>query len=147
MTIPPLLPTLVRPTLDTPFHIDYDWWERNQLHIGVELRSHLCQEHQAVFDEEHFDLKKIDWVDEKTGEVKQVIGLQHVLQVHCSKQPGYIHEGLPLVDTVFRIFLANGNTPLTCRDLGNIVGDLPKKILRMLSGGRVYKGLRPAPQD
>ncbi|HEY73260.1 MAG: hypothetical protein DRJ03_09010 [Chloroflexi bacterium] len=147
MTVPPLLPALVKPTLDTPFHIDYDWWERKQLHIGVELQSHLCQEHRAVFDKEHFDLEKIDWVDEKTGQVKQVIGLQHVLQVHCSKQPDYIHEGLSLVDTVFRIFLANGNTPLTCRELSSIVGGLPKRILRTLSGTSVYKGIRPAPQD
>lgn len=146
MTVPPLLPTLVKPTIDTPFHIDYGWWERKQLHIGVELRSHLCQEHRAVFDE-HFDLGKIDWVDEKTGQVEQVIGLQHVLRVHCSKQPDYIHENLSLIDTVFRIFLANGNTPLTCGELGGMVGCPPKKILRTLSGRRIYKGIRPAPQD
>jgi len=116
------------------------------LHIGVELRAHLCQEHRAVY-KDHFDLDKIDWVDEKTGEVKQVIGLQHVLRVHCSKQPDYIHKDLSLVDTVFRIFLANGNAPLTCRELSGIVGCLPEKILRTLSGRQIYKGIRPAPQD
>ena len=86
VTIPPLLPKLVKPTLDTPFHIDYAWWEKQGLQINTELRAHLCQEHQAVFSE-HFDTDKIDWVDEKTGEVTQVDGLQHVLQAHCSKQP------------------------------------------------------------
>ena len=136
------LPLLVKPTLDTPFHIDYDWWERKGLHIGIELQSHLCPEHQAVFSE-HFDLDKIDWVDERTGEVKQVIGLQHVLQVHCSKQPDYINEHLSLVDAVFRAFLANGNMPLTCRELGNITGRPPERILRTLAGRQVYKGIRP----
>jgi len=142
MTVSPLLPTLVKPTIDTPFHIDYDWWGRKQLHIGVELRAHLCREHRAVFDE-CFDLEKIDWVDEKTGAVKQVIGLQHVLQVHCSKQPDYIHEGLSLIDAVFRVFLANGNAPLSCKKLSNIIGFPPKRILRTLSGRQVYKGIRP----
>ena len=146
MTVPPLLPTLVKPALDTPFHIDYGWWERKGLHIGVELRTHLCQEHRAVFSE-HFDLEKIDWVDENTGQVKQVIGLQHVLQVHCSKQPDYINESLSLIDTVFRIFLANGNTPLACEELSAITGYPPKRILRTLSGKQVYKGIRPAPKD
>jgi len=143
ITVPPSLPTLVKPTPDTPFHIDYDWWERKGLHIGVELQTHLCQEHRVVFSE-YFDMEIIDWVDEKTGEVTQVDGLQHVLQVHCSKQPGYIHEHLPLVDAVFRVFLANGNTPLTCRELGSITDHPPEKILRTLAGRQVYKGIRPA---
>lgn len=143
VTVPPSLSALVKPTLDTPFHVDYTWWEQKGLHIGVELRTHLCQEHRAVFSE-HFDTEKIDWVDEKTGQVRQVDGLQHVLQVHCSKQPDYIDENLPLVDTVFRVFLANGNTPLNCRELSGITGHLPEKILRTISGRQVYKGIRPA---
>ena len=142
ITVPPALPTLVKPTLDTPFHIDYNWWERKGLHIGVELRTHLCPEHRQVFSE-HFDTEKIDWVDMRTGEVTQIDGLQHVLQVHCSKQPGYINENLSLVDAIFRVFLANGNTPLTCRELGSIIGQPPEKILRTLSGRRIYKGVRP----
>jgi hypothetical protein len=146
IAVPPSLPALVKPTLDTPFRIDYEWWDRKKLHISVELRTHLCQEHQAVFSE-HFDTEKIDWVDERTGEVTQVDGLQHVLQAHCSKQPGYVNEDLSLVDAIFRVFLANGNTPLTCKELGNIIGQPPDKILRTLSGRQVYKGIRPVRVD
>ena len=146
ITVPPSLPKMVKPTLDTPFHIDYGWWERKGLHIGVELQIHLCQEHRVVFSE-HFDTEKLDWVNEKTGEVTQVDGLQHVLQVHCSKQPGYINEHLSLVDAIFRVFLANGNTPLTCRELSSIIGHPPKKILRTLAGRQIYKGIRPAQKD
>jgi hypothetical protein len=146
ITVPPSLPSLVKPTLDTAFHIDYDWWKRKGLHIGVELRTHLCQEHQAVF-RDHFDTEKIDWVDNQTGEVTQIDGLQHVLQVHCSKQPGYISEHSSLVDAIFRVFLANGNTPLTCKELGSIIGQPPEKVLRTLAGHRVYKGIRPTRKD
>ena len=146
ITVPPSLPTLVKPTLDTAFHIDYDWWKRQGLHIGVELRTHLCQEHQLVF-RDHFDTEKIDWVDDQTGEVTQIDGLQHVLQVHCSKQPGYISEHSSLVDAIFRVFLANSNTPLTCKELGSIIGQPPEKVLRTLAGHRVYKGIRPTRKD
>ncbi|MDY6877755.1 MAG: hypothetical protein SWK90_16360 [Chloroflexota bacterium] len=142
ITVPPSLPALVKPTLDTLFHIDYGWWERKGLHLGVELRAHLCREHQAVFSG-HFDTEKIDWVDEKTGEVTRVDGLQHVLQVHCSKQPDYINDYLSLVDAVVRVFLANGNTPLTCKELSSIIGRPPDRILGTLAGRRVYKGILP----
>lgn len=140
--VPPTLPTLVKPTPDTPFHIDYAWWERRGLQIEVELRSHLCQEHQTIFSE-HFDTEKIDWVDKKTGKVTKVDGLQYVLQVHCSQQPDYINEELSLVDAVFRVFLANGNQPMTSEELSAITGRPAEKILNTLAGQRVYKGIRP----
>lgn len=142
ITIPTTIPKLVKPTPDTPFHIDYAWWERQGLQITVELRAHLCQEHQAVFSD-HFDIEEIDWVDEKTGEVTKVNGLQHVLQVHCSKQPDYINEDLSLVDAVFRVFLANSNKPLTSTELSTITGRPAKRILSTISGLRVYQGIRP----
>ncbi len=146
ITVPLSLPTLVKPTLSTPFRIDYDWWKRKELHIGIELRIHLCEEHQAVFGD-HFDTEKIDWIDAKTGEVTQVDGLQHVLQAHCSKQPDYIGRYLSLVDAAFRVFLANGNAPLTCQELGNIIGQPPEKVLRTLAGRQIYKGIRPVRDD
>jgi len=144
--VPFSLPALVKPTLDTRFHIDYEWWEREGLQIGIELRAHLCAEHRAVF-QDHYDVDTIDWVDEQTGQVTPVNGLQHILQVHCSKQPGYINEQLSLVEAVFRVFLSNGNTPLTCVELGALIGHPPDKVLRILSGRRVYKGIRPVIPD
>ncbi len=141
-TLPTVLPTLVKPALDTKFHIDYGWWDRQGLRISVELRAHLCPEHREIY-KEHFDTEKIDWINDKTGEVTQIDGLQHVLQVHCSQQPGYIHKGLSLIDAIFRVFLANENTPLTSKELSNIVAQPADKILRTLSGRRVYKGIRP----
>jgi hypothetical protein len=142
VTIPPTVPKLVKPSLDTPFHIDYGWWKRKGLQINVELRAHLCQEHQAVFSD-HFDTGEIDWVDKKTGEVTKVDGLQHVLQVHCSKQTDYINDDLSLVDAVFRVFLANGNEPLTSEELSAIIGRPAERILSTISGLRVYQGIRP----
>jgi hypothetical protein len=144
-SVPPTLPRLVKPTLDTPFHIDYGWWEKQGIHFSAEIRTHLCPEHQVVFGE-HLDAEQIDWIDKKTGRVTKVDGPQHVLQVHCSQQPGYVNENLSLVDAVFRVFLANGNEPLTASELGEIVGRPAEKILHTLAGIRVYKGVRPIQQ-
>jgi len=137
---------LVKPTLDTPFHISLDWWERAGRDFRIELRAHLCPEHRAVYAD-HFDTEEIDWVDERTAEVTRVDGLQHIIREHCSRQPGYLGDEVSLVDAVFRVFLANGNRPLTCRELADITGKPAEKILRTLSGVNIYKGLRPATKD
>jgi hypothetical protein len=133
---------LVKPTVDTPFHIDYDWWDRKGLDPQMEIISHLCPRHRAIFAE-HTGKRKVDWVDEQTGEVKRVNGPEYALQVHCSQEPDYLSEDLPLVDVILRVFLANGNTPQTCTELAVATGYAPARILRTLAGGRVYKGIRP----
>ncbi len=139
----PKFQVLVRPTLDTKFHIDFDWWARQSRDLRVYLRSYLCPEHRQVF-EAHQDVEEIDWIDEDTAEVTRVDGLRHLLRVHCSLQPGYITASTPLIDAVFRVFLANNNKPLTPVELGARIHRDPRMILRALSGQRVYKGLRPA---
>lgn len=142
MTAPPT--PLVKPSLKTPFHIDYRWWERQSRELRVYLQSHLCAEHRAVFvslDE----TEEIDWIDPETAEVQRVDGLQHALRTHCSQQPNYLEDNTSLVDAVFRVFLANANTPLTPVELAQRIGrpGHENTILKTLSGGRVYKGLRP----
>jgi len=144
LKIPPALKTFVKPTVDTPFHIDYSWWEREGLDIGVELRSHLCREHKEAFGQSMDADAKIDWIDERTGEVQRVNGLQHVLHIHCSKEPDYISDDLPLVDAVFRVFLVEGNRPLSAQELSSITGRSAKMIVRTLGGRRTYKGILPA---
>lgn len=134
--------SLVKPTLKTRFHIDFDWWSRNDRDWRVYLRSYLCPEHQKLFAEVQAE-EQVDWVDPNTAEVQRVDGLQHTLITHCARQETFIEQQGPLVDSVFRIFLANGNTPLTAVELAGRLGRDPQMILRTLSGGRVYKGLRP----
>jgi hypothetical protein len=134
--------SLVKPTLQTHFHIDFDWWAKNDRDWRVYLRSYLCPEHQAAFAEMDMDAQ-VDWVDPETAEVQQVDGLQHVLITHCAKELGFVTEQSAIVDGIFRLFLANGNTPLTPLELGERLGRPPVTILKLLSGTRVYKGLRP----
>ena len=134
--------SLVKPTLDTPFKIDFEWWMNHDRDWRVYLRSFLCDEHQAVFENLNND-EMIDWVDPHTAEVTQVDGLQHVLISHCAKQEGFLTSKMALVDSVFRVFLSNGNKPLNAKELGEILNRPADTILRTFSGIRVYKGIRP----
>ncbi len=134
--------SLVKPTQQTCYHIDFDWWRQNDRDWRVYLRNYLCPEHQETFAELNVT-EVVDWVDPDTAEVQRVDGLQHILITHCAKQNTFITQQTTLVDSVFRLFLANGNTPLTPDELGAQLGKDPRTILKTLSGMRVYKGLRP----
>jgi len=133
---------ILKPTLSTQYHIDYDWWGRNDREWRVYLLSHLCSDHRTALESVEAG-EMIDWVEEETGEVRPVDGVQHALIIHCAKQPEYLTPHTSLVDAVFRIFLANGNSPLTLTELAERTGRPAATILRTLGGARVYKGLRP----
>lgn len=132
----------IKPTLDTPFHIDYSWWDKHDLDINIELLTHLCLEHREAYKGKPVG-GKIDWIDWVTGEVERVDGFQYVITTHCSKEPDYITEAATLVEAVFRVFLTNSNNPLTPVQLADKVARPAEQILRVLSGRKVQKGIRP----
>jgi hypothetical protein len=137
---------LVRPTVDTRFHIDFGWWEKADRDWEVYLRSHLCPQHQASYADLETS-SMVDSVDPVTAEVTRVPGIQHTVISHCSRLPDYITPQTTLVHAVFRVFLANGNTPLSSTQLGERLGKPALTILKTLSSPRVYKGIRPYTED
>ena len=146
----PALPAMLRPTLDTRFHIDFDWWERHGREYRVYLRSHLCEGHQPEFrPEEDGDDRLLDWVHARTAQVSRLDRLQYTLRSHCARQPEYLTQRTSMVDAVFRVFIANGNQPLAAPELAARIGrdGQANTVLRTLSGRRVYKGLRPLQPD
>ncbi len=132
----------IRPTVETKFHIDFDWWEDQGRNFRVHLSSHLCPECRPRY-QDHVDAEMIDWVDADTAEVTRVDGLWHSLRVCCSLKPDYVSERTPLTTAVFRTFLANGNRPLSSLELQEVVGRPAETILRTIGGFRVYSGIKP----
>lgn len=133
--------SLIKPTIDTPFHIEFKWWDDQGLNWKVYLRNYLCPDHQKVFEEAQ-DNGKIDWVDPETAEVTVVDGIQQALISHCSKQEGFFTKK-SMVDSIFLAFITNSNKPLTPRELENIVGHPAQRILLTIGGITVQKGIRP----
>jgi len=134
--------SLIKPALETPFHIDFEWWKENERDWHVYLRSLLCAQHQEVFANIE-EGQTVDWVDPVTAEVKPVNGIQSALMSHCVHLPDFLTQHTALVEAVFRLFLTNGNSPMTSEELGARLNRSPETILRTLAGPRVYKGLRP----
>ncbi len=134
--------SLLKPSIKTPFHIDFEWWKQNERDWHIFLRSLLCPEHQNAFaDSEEGNM--IDWIDPQTAEVKPVDGVQHALMSHCALLPDFTDAHTALVEAVFRIFLVSGNVPMSADDLAKQLNRPADTILRTISGPRVYRGLRP----
>jgi len=138
--------SLVKPTLETRFHIDFAWWQQTDNDWRIYLSGLLCEQHKEAFSSQT-KTQVIDWVDPKTAEVQQVDGVQHLLITHCARQEGFISPHITLIDSVFRLFLTNGNTPMTPAELGQALGRSGDIILKTLSGGRVYRGMRPTQES
>ena len=85
----------------------------------------------------------IDWIDPITAEVKPVDGIQHALMSHCAQQPDFVNAHTSVVEAAFRIFLVNGNQPMSPVDMSKSLNRPAETILRTLSGARIYRGLRP----
>lgn len=138
--------SLLKPTTKTPFHIDFDWWERNDRDWHVFLRSLLCAEHQQTLADVPEDAQ-LDWIDPKTAEVRRVDGIQHALMHHCALQPDFVNERTTVVEAVFRVLLVNGNQPMSTEQLSKKMAKPAETILRTLAGPRVYRGIRPLGAD
>jgi hypothetical protein len=134
--------SLVKPTVETPFHIDFDWWRANDRNWHLALEGLLCPDHQAAYANVP-EGQLIDWIDPQTAEVRQLDGVQNTLITHCARQEGFLDAHTALVEAVFRLLLANGNAPLTAMDLGARLQRPADMILKTIAGPRVYKGLRP----
>jgi hypothetical protein len=134
--------TIMRPTIETKFHIDMGWWEEQGRNLRFHVYNRLCPECKALYAS-YEDAGEVDWIDDQTAEVTRVDALTHSLRTCCSTKPDYITEEMPFTEAIFRVFLANGNHPLTPVELHEILNRRPPvTILRMLTAARTYNGIR-----
>ena len=68
----------------------------------------------------------------------------------CSHKPDYIHRRLPLMEMLFRLFLASGNAPLTIEELQlrlqehyiDAVRDLSERTLQRMLDNDTFYGIQ-----
>jgi hypothetical protein len=132
---------LIKPTLDTKYHIDYGWWERSGDDLRAYTLSHLLPEQREQIAQSPEE-RILDYIDPDTAEVFQVDEIGLAIQI-AARDSNFINAQTPLVDSIFRVFLSNGNTPLSSHELEKRTGRPAMTILRMLSGSTVWKGIRP----
>jgi len=81
--------------------IDLDWYQQNNRSFFILARCYLCPKCRKRLQEEIS-------ADELLTAIKGC----------CSKTPGFITDKLPILESIFRLFLANGNQALDVEELG-----------------------------
>lgn len=138
----PTPPRLIKPTLDTPYHIDYDWFTTTSGEdLRVYLLSHLPNDTREQL-EAGGEGQELDFIDPVTGQVQRLDALRLALR-QAAQAPEFINRDIGVVDCLFRVFLRNDNTPQSPRQLADLTGHNAQTILNLISK-RVYKGIRPA---
>ena len=88
---------------DPSYLIDLDWFQENDrcfAAIACHCLCSACQERLAS-----------ELMEVEVGSL--VVGIKDC----CSKAPGFVNSKLSLLEKIFRIFLSNGNEPLTPAEL------------------------------
>ncbi len=133
-------PAIKRPTAETRFFIDYDWWERSNLDLKTYILTRLSGGEDLQLDTGD---EQVDLIDPETGEVRRVDSFQYVLQIHFSRQPEDFAARTSMVDAVFSVLLANANEPMTAQEIAEKLQRPTETVLRTLAGPQVYQGIRP----
>ena len=118
--------------------IDLDWYQQHNRSISVLAQGCLCAKCRKQFSTE----------GKKPTEAELLTAIKDC----CSHASEFITGQLPILESIFRFFLANGNQPLTLEELGEKLseqrgGDTSRtseEILSRLLENDQYYGLRPA---
>jgi hypothetical protein len=132
---------LRKPTQDTRYHIDYGWWDKSNEDLRSYLLSHLLPEQRDRLSHQEED-RIIDFIDPDTGEVFQLNELGLAIQI-AAEDENFIGPHTSLIDSIFRVFLATGNQPMSPKELAERIGRKPDVILKTIGGSAVHKGIRP----
>ena len=84
--------------------IDLKWLETNKRDFSTLAKDKLCAKCRKKL--------KADTTAVKPADILKSV------QTCCSKADDFITPGLPFQESIFRVFLANGNKPLTLEELG-----------------------------
>ena len=119
--------------------IDLDWLQQNNRSISALAQGYLCAKCRKQLQAEEKELTEAE--------------LLTTIKDCCSHAPGFITSQSPILESIFRLFLANGNQPLTLEKLGNQLSEQrggetsrtsEEFLSRLLKSDQFY-GLRPAP--
>jgi hypothetical protein len=139
------------------YYVDLHWYDRTNRSFRVVAERRFCPACQSKLGTEVQERTPV--LDPKTGRV--VYEMRNVpygsnptavIRSCCAKERGYITAEMPVLETVFRVFLMNGNQPT---DLDGVREELSQwfslnarahnyspDLLRRLIEGDDYYGLR-----
>jgi len=119
--------------------IDLDWYQQNNRSFPALAQNYLCGKCR----------KKLD----TKGKVISETELLATIRDCCANESGFISVQRPILESVFRLFLANGNQPLDLEEMGKQLSErrsgdtycTSAEILSRLLRNDPYYGIRQLP--
>jgi len=127
-------------TPETRFYIDYGWWDEGHLDLRTYLLTRLSLGNEGGSE---LPAERVDLVDSKTGEVRQVDAFQYLVQNYFSRHGTELATQGSVVDAVFSVLLANGNEPMTIGEIAERVQRPTELLVKTFNGSQIYHGIRP----
>jgi hypothetical protein len=121
---------------ETSWCISPDWFEQNNRSLSTLIRDRLCSKCITKLK----DKKKAESTD----------AVFSVIRECYSHTPDFVNDRLPILESIFRLFLANGNQPMRIEEMGKELNRMrgvdlyrttPENLRRLLKSDRYY-GLR-----
>ncbi|HEX2172209.1 MAG TPA: hypothetical protein VHL09_07165 [Dehalococcoidia bacterium] len=104
---------------ETAYQISWDWYQARDRSLDEVLAARLCGGHpagQAAGPERRRAI-----TDPESGELRFVAEPDTdpiaIIASHCATQSDFITSTMPLMEAVFRVFLAKENAPLTAEEI------------------------------
>ena len=133
---------LRRPTIDTPFHIDWGWFERNNLSAQSAIYNQICETHRHEVAPDATE--PVDYIDPATGEVFPMDPMREMILSLCQWEDDYITGEMPVNQALFRLLLATNNRPITPSEMASHLKRVDANtLLRLLTSGSVSYGIVP----
>jgi len=89
--------------------IDLDWYQRSSRSFFTLAQGCLCPDCRQRLKVEEGEISAAE--------------LLTAIKDCCSAAPGFVTGQLPILESIFRLFLANGNQPLSLEELGKLLSE------------------------
>jgi hypothetical protein len=118
---------------ETRWAISLDWLDSNNRSATMLISEHLCPDCASKLNP-----------GKKEPSPEELIS---IIQNCCSNTPEFISHRLPVMESVFRLFLGNGNQSMGLDEVGQRLSQLsggdsyrtsPEALLRLLKNDRYY---------
>jgi hypothetical protein len=100
------------------YHADPSWFEENNLSFEDVVRARMCDSCRSRIGQDVEE--RVPVFDKATGRMRFEVHQStygsdplKCIREHCGRAKNYIHRDMPTLEAIFRIFLANANTPMT----------------------------------